>query len=75
MTTHHLTIPLMQWQYLIHGDKHFLTIPDTEPPLHYGDVLIMHAKYDPEKTLTRWVSYLESGVGYTPNWVCVELAP
>jgi hypothetical protein len=74
MVTHYLLISAMNWEYLSRGDKHFLVLPERHPPIHYGDVFVMQTKI-PQQTLTRWVRYVESGIGYAPDWVGVELAP
>ena len=74
MAEYHLPIAPWDYQYLWTGEKSFLVIPDTTPPLRVGDVLVMRhpgASYP----LTRWVRFLESGLGYLANYVGVEVRP
>lgn len=71
---HTITVSAMNWEYLTHGDKHFLTLPEPKRTIKYGDVLQMQCTLYPGQTLVRWVRYAESGVGYAPDWICVELA-
>jgi len=72
--THHLTVAPWNYIYVSDGRKHFIVIPDTTPTLDYGDSLVLTLRGHPaEPPITRWVSYLESGVGLAPDHVAVEL--
>ena len=74
---HHLSITPGEFDSLARGHKHFLIMRDTDPPLHFGDVLVFanrHLKAY-ELPLVRHVAFAEDGMGLAPNWVCVELNP
>lgn len=73
MTVHTITISAMDWEYLRHGDKSFLVLKEPKATMKYGDTLEMHCPLHPGRTLVRWVRYVESGVGYAPDWIGVEL--
>jgi|SRR3990167_11177462 len=74
---HRITIPPAEFDYLSRGEKHFLLLRDTTPPLHYGDVLIFTNRHlqDCELPLVRHIRFIESGLGLAQNWVCAELQP
>lgn len=71
---HHLTVAPWNYIYVSDGRKHFIVIPDTTPPLNYGDVVVLALRGHPEQApIVRWVRYIENGVGYAPGYVGVEL--
>lgn len=72
---HHLIVAPWNYVYMASGQKHFVVIPDTSPPLRVGDVLSLTLVGQVSPPLVRWVKFLENGVGYAPDFIGVELAP
>lgn len=70
---HHLAIGPWDFTYLHTGQKHFLVLPETTPPLACGDLLILTMRGHDTPPLRRWVRYIESGIGYAPDCLGVEL--
>ncbi len=72
---HHLAVAPWNYVYLASGQKHFVVIEDTTPPLRVGDVLSLTLCGQPSAPIVRWARYIESGVGYAREYIGVELAP
>lgn len=73
MAYHELTITAWDFQALLDGDKHFLVLPATTPPMVAGDRLHLSHPAWPTIRLVGTVRYRENGLSYLPDSVGIEI--